>query len=203
MNDHSLDALYMLSEPDQQLFQRSLQILLTETFIIREIEKDREIYRFVLTNYVICEAYLGFIGWNLRKDEQLGIICCEGRSSKSISLTLEDTLSLLIFRLIYEDKRHEIALSAGHTVLQYEFHEKYRTLTERMINKTKIREILQRLKRLKLISYTGDEIDPDLLICLYPSIVFLIDSDTIDDITLRLATLLGNKTDSEVTDVEA
>jgi len=189
MKEHSLDALYIMTEYEQQLFQKSMQTLLNATFIIRQLDKDRELYRFVMANYHLCENYLSAMGWGLRKDEHLGIIACEGAASRNVSLNLEETLSTLILRLIYEDKRHEVSLAAEQIVRQYEFHEKYRALTERVFTKTRMRDVLHRLKMLKLIDYAGDELDPDLLIILYPSIAFIVDSDTINGAYEKLTAL--------------
>jgi len=189
MKEHSLDALYIMTENEQQLFQKSMQTLLNATFIIRQLDKDRELYRFVMANYHLCENYLSAMGWGLRKDEHLGIIACEGAASRNVSLNLEETLSTLILRLIYEDKRHEVSLAAEQIVRQYEFYEKYRALTERVFTKTRMRDVLHRLKMLKLIDYAGDELDPDLLIILYPSIAFIVDSDTINGASKKLEAL--------------
>ncbi len=200
MTEHSLDALYIMTEQEKDLFQRALQTLVTSTFIIKQLDKDREIYRFVLSNYGLCESYLACIGWNLRKDEHLGIIACEGSPSRAVSLNLEETLSLLVFRLLYENKRLEVSLAQEHAVHQYEFHEKYTILTKRVLNKTRMREILHRFKMLKLIQVIGDEVDPDTLILLYPSIAFIVDSETINDVHARIEELTGNKTNEEDTE---
>jgi hypothetical protein len=195
MTPNNLEALYRLGEHEKTLFAKSLQTLLTSTFILRQLDKEKELYRFVLSNFTLFEEYLSFAGWHLRKDEGKGILSCSGPASANISLNLEETLSLLVFRLLYEEKQHEINLHRDTLVKQYEFHEKYKVLTGRMLNKTRMREILHRLKLLKLLLATGDETDPETLIILYPSLAFILDSDTIDEVHQRIQQLTNADTE--------
>ncbi|MDA3835111.1 MAG: DUF4194 domain-containing protein [Spirochaetales bacterium] len=190
--ENGLNALYDMTEHDRTQFSRSVQTLLTSTFIIKQVDKDRELYRFTLSNFSLFETYFAIAGWHLRKDESRGIIACSGPPSASVSLNLEETLSLLVFRLLHEEKQHEISLHSELLVRQYEFHEKYKVLTDRMLNKTRMKEILHKLKMLKLIASKGDETDPETLIILYPSIAFVLDSTTIDDMHARIQQLSGN-----------
>jgi hypothetical protein len=191
--EHRLEALHLMTDQQQSTFARAIQVLLSSTFIIRQIDKDKELYRFVMSNYRIVEAYLSYAELHLRKDEHLGIIACGGPSAVSTSLNLEETLSLLIFRLLYEEKQHVISLQQEHTVRQCEFHEKYKILTDRMLGKTRMREVLHTLKALKLILVRGDELDPETLIVLYPSLAFVVDSQVIDDVYDRIARLSGKQ----------
>ncbi len=200
--NNPLDPLFAMADQDRDLFSRSVQVLLSTTFIIKQLEKDRELYRFILANFSLIEEYLSVIGWSVRKDESMGIIACSGPSAATQSLNLEETLSLLVLRLLFEEKQHEVTLHSELLVRQYEFHEKYKVLTDRLLNKTKMREILHRLKMLKLINPQGDETDPESLIILYPSITFVLDSTTIDGVHQRIEELTG--TDSrEESDAEA
>jgi hypothetical protein len=192
---YNLEGLYRLGEQDRTLFAKSLQTLLSSTFIMRQLDKENELYRFVISNFTLFEEYLSFAGWHVRKDEGKGIVACSGPASATISLNLEETLSLLVFRLLYEEKQHEIALHSEILVKQFEFHEKYKVLTGRMLNKTRMREILHRFKILKLILATGEETEPETLIILYPSLAFILDSDAIDEVYQKIQQLVHTETE--------
>lgn len=193
-----------MTDQDRGLFARSVQTLLSSTFLLKQLDKERELYRFTLANFNLVDDYLSLIGWHIRKDESRGIIACSGPASAAHSLNLDETLSLLVFRLLYEEKLYEVALHSELLVRQYEFHEKYKVLTDRMLNKTRMREILHRLKMLKLIDPRGDETDPETLIVLYPSIAFVLDSTAIDSVHDRIKELTGGETpNEEQTDADA
>jgi hypothetical protein len=66
-----------------------------------------------------------------------------------------------------------------------------------MLNKTKMRDILHRLKVLKLIDPRGEETDPETLIVLYPSLAFVLDSTTIDTVHARIKELTGSDAANE------
>lgn len=195
--EHMLEKLYVLSEHDRGLFSKAINTFFSSTFIIKQLQRDKELYRFVLANYTLFEAYLDVAGWHLRKDESIGVISCEGPPSGKISLNLEETCSLLVFRLLYEEKQMEIQLSGENIVRQFEFHEKYKALTERTINKTRMREILRRFKSLKLINVRGEETEPDTIIVLHPSLVFALDGESIDETYNRIEKLTGAVQENE------
>jgi len=199
MMEHSLETLYRFGDHERTLFAKSLQTLLTSTFIMKQLDNERDMYRFVLSNFQLVEEYLSFTGWHLRKDESKGIISCSGPASATVTLNLEETLSLLVFRLLYEEKQHEVTLHHDILVKQFEFHEKYKVLTERMLIKTRMRDILHRLKMLKLILAKGDETDPETLIILYPSLAFVLDSETIDEIHQRISLITNTNLDEDST----
>lgn len=195
--EYQLEKISVMTEHDRELFARALNTLFTSTFIIKRIDRDRELYRFVTANFELFETYLSLASWQIRKDEHLGVISCAGPGSGRNQLNLDETLSLLVMRLLYEEKQQEINLSGENIIRQYEFHEKFKVLTERMLNKTRMRDILHRFKLLKLIDVRGDETDPETVILLYPSISFVLDSETIDEMHDRIKELTGQEGDEE------
>jgi hypothetical protein len=73
-----------LDDNERDLFQRSVNAFFTGSFIIRGLENDNQIYRFVISNYELFESYFECAGWSLRKDESLGIISWQGGSISQI-----------------------------------------------------------------------------------------------------------------------
>lgn len=195
--DETLEKLTHFNEREQDLFSRSLNTLLTDTFILNQLERDKSLYRFTLTHYDVFETYLSYIQWHLRKDENLGIIACRGPARARLSLNLEETLGLLVLRVLYEEKQLEITLSYEKTVKQFEFQEKIKVLSDRVLNKTRFLALLRRFKALKLIAVPGDDSDPESLIILYPSIAFALDGESIDDIHTRITSLQASAQDDE------
>lgn len=184
-----LDKLKNLNDTELDLFRISLNTLFINTFIQRSIEKETRLYKFIISNYELFEDYLSYAGWYLRKDENLGVITWYGPPNAKLSLNLDETFGLLVFRLIYEEKQMDLTLHGEKTIKQVDFQNKFKVLTDRILNKTRLLQILRRFQALKLIKIIGDDTDPESVIILYPSIPFALDGESIDSIMEKINTL--------------
>ena len=196
----NLEKIARLTGNDRELFTRSLRTLFSSSFLLRGVDRDRDMYRFVTSNRDMVEAYFEYAGFKLRVDESLGVVSWEGAPSIRLGLNLDETLALLTLRLMYEKKRNEIQLHRHPVVQQYEFQEDFHVITGRSLKKTRIREVLRRMQALRLINLRGEETSPDTQIELYPSIPFALNSVTIDDIYERIQALTGADDDSTAAD---
>ena len=195
----NLDKLTRMNETERDLFKASLNTLFTNTFIQRSIEKETKLYKFIISNYELFEDYLSCAGWFLRKDENLGVITWYGPPGARFSLNIDETLGLLVFRLIYEEKQMDLTLHGEKTIKQVDFQNKYKVLTDRILNKTRLLQIIRRFQSLKLIKVIGDDANPESVIILYPSIPFALDGESIDDISDKIDAL---KSKEEAVDLE-
>ncbi|MEJ2665342.1 MAG: DUF4194 domain-containing protein [Spirochaetia bacterium] len=188
-----LEKLEKLNEMELELFRTSLNALFTNTFIQRSIEKEVKLYKFVISNYELFEDYLSFAGWYLRKDENLGVITWYGPPNAKLSFNLDESFGLLVFRLIYEEKQMDLTLHGEKTIKQVDFQNKFKVLTDKILNKTRLLQVLRRFKALQLIKIIGDDTNPESVIILYPSIPFAVDGESIDSITDRINTLASKE----------
>lgn len=180
------ERIERMTEGEREKFRRSANALLTESFLLRSHERHEKLYRYTVQNFSLFEEYFSLAGWTVKKDESAGVVALEGPPSARVNLNLEETLSLLIFRLLYEEKSREMTLHGGRTVLQQDFVERYRAMTERPLTKTSLAALLRRLQALRLIRVLGDEADPETQIVLYPSIPFALDGVSIDEMHERI-----------------
>ena len=187
--DNALELIKKMNEEEKELFKESLNALFTGTFVQRSVEKEKKLYRFIISNFNLFEDYLACAGWALRKDETMGIVSWTGPASSRFSLNLEETLGLLILRILYEEKQTDVSLNNEKTIQQIDFRERFKVLTNRVLNKTRLLSIIRRFQSFKLIRIIGDDANPESLIILYPSIAFAVDGETIDDIYDRINTI--------------
>lgn len=180
------DFLDGMTEGDREKFRTSVTILLTESFLIRSFDKHEKLYRFTVQNWRRVEDYFTLAGWGLKKDETSGVIAVDGPPAARVNLNLEETLALLIFRLMYEEKSREITLHGERTVVQQDFVARYRAMTERGLTKTSLLSILRRFQALRLVRTLGEEGDPETQIILYPSIPFALDGVSLDEMYARI-----------------
>lgn len=198
----ALSALARLPESEREQFRIAMNLLFTEGFLVRSIEQHERAYRFVLANLDICEAYLEYAGWGLRRDESLGVIAFTGPASARLRLRKNESMVALVARLLYEEKAGEIALHGERTVRRHEIQDRFRALAKTTIRKTPFLAILRRLQSLRLIRLVGDDSDPDAPVILYPSLAFALDAETIEALEARVAELGGAGEDASLADDE-
>ncbi|TVR60513.1 MAG: DUF4194 domain-containing protein [Spirochaetaceae bacterium] len=178
--------LSRLSPDERELLREALAVLFSGSFLVRAVEQHTKLYRFLLANFDAIEQYLAVAGWGLRKDETLGVISFTGPPSARLQLGIDDSSLLLVLRLLYEERAATVTLHGERTTLQHEVLERLRVLSGRSITKTRFVNSLQRFQTLKLIRVMGDEVDPETVIVLYPSIAFAVESTTIDEVIERI-----------------
>jgi hypothetical protein len=186
-----LHYLTRLPDAEREQFRIAMNLLFTEGFLVRSIEQHERPYRFVLANLDLCESYLAYAGWSLRRDESLGVIAFTGPASARLRLRKNESIVALIARLLYEEKAGEIELHGERTVRRHEIQDRYRALTRSTIKKTPFLAILRRLQSLRLLRLVGDEADPDATVVLYPSLAFALDAETVQALEERVTELAG------------
>ncbi|MDR2100973.1 MAG: DUF4194 domain-containing protein, partial [Treponema sp.] len=171
-----LEALTLIRDlggDEFERFREALRVLTTKTFIIRAVEKDRELYSFTVRNRSLFEAWFSCLDAELAWDEGAGVIAFKGSGAGRIRLSREEICAVLCLRLLYEDKKLEVTLTAFPVVTVSDFQQKYKAMTGEEIKKTALVNVLRRLSSCKLIALNSqDYSDPEALIQLYPSIPF-------------------------------
>ena len=175
-----------LSDTEQERLRIALNLLLTESFLVRGIEHHAASYRFVTSNFELVEEYLAVAGWGLRRDETLGVVAFQGPPSARLGLSKDESLLLLVLRLLFEEKAGEIALHGERTVRQQDILEKFRVLADSTWKKTRYLSMLRRFQVLRLIRVVGAESDPEATVILYPSIPFALNGMAIDEAASRV-----------------
>ncbi len=181
-----MDELDRLTDAEKERLRVSLNTLFTESFLVRAIEHHAASYRFVSSNYALVEKYLAVAGWGLRRDETLGVIAFQGPPSARHTLSRDESVLLLILRLLYEEKSGEISLHGGRTARQRDILEKYRVLADASWKKTRFISMLRRFQVLRLIRVIGEESDPESTVLLYPSIPFALGGMAVDEAAERV-----------------
>lgn len=150
----SLDAL---GESDRQKMASALNRLLANNFLVKE--RDRETYNFLRRNREAAQAFFRFLRWEFILDERHEVVFVQGPDSAlRRSFTRDETIWMLILRLIYQEKRESLSLSEFPITTLYEIRSKYDTFRLPWINVT----TLERLVRLCTRYHLLDALDEDL-----------------------------------------
>ncbi|MCL2806234.1 MAG: DUF4194 domain-containing protein [Treponema sp.] len=189
--NRDLDALtkiQKLSSDEFERFKLAVRTLTSKTFIIRGIDKERELYGFTIRNIDLFDAWFSCMDASLVRDENLGVIAFRGSGKNRLFFSREEICAVLVLRLIYEDKKLEVTLTAFPIITIVDFQQKYNAITGDEIKKTALINVLRRLSSCKLISVDAhDYSDPEGIIKLYPSIPLSIGRDVLDEAIVLLA----------------
>jgi hypothetical protein len=189
-----LSLITELTAADFDMFKTAVRTLLAKTFIIRGIEKERELYDFTIRNGSLFDAWFSCMDANLVRDESLGVVSFRGGGDTRLHLRRDETCAFLIARLLYEEKRAELFLTAFPTVRIGDFVDRYNAMVDEKFTKTRQKEIFRRLRSYKVIDFdSSDFADPEGTMILYPSLAMGIDRDGIDE----LLALITKKEDGE------
>ena len=182
--NQDLDALLLirdLSSTEFERFKTAVHILTSKTFIIRGIDKERELYDFTIRNISLFETWFSCMNAILVRDEGLGVIAFRGSGNTRLFFSKDEICAVLVLRLLYEDKRLEVSLTRFPVISVRDFQDKYNAMTGEEIKKTILIKVLTRLSSCKLISLEArDYADPEGIIQLYPSISMSIDRNALD-----------------------
>jgi hypothetical protein len=183
--NQDLDGLLLIRELSSDEFARfktALHMFTTKTFIIRGIERERELYDFAVRNMALFDAWFSCMDASLVRDESLGVIAFRGSGNTRLHFSREEICAVLTLRLLYEDKKLEVSLTAFPVITIGDFQKKYNAATGEDIKKTALINTLRRLASCKLVAVPGqDYADPDGFIQLYPSIPLSIDRQALDE----------------------
>jgi len=199
--NRDLDALALIRELSSDEFERfkaALHILTTKTFIIRGIDKERELYNFTIRNSALFDAWLSCMDAAIVRDESLGVIAFRGAGNTRLHFLKDEICAVLVLRLLYDDKKLEVTLTKFPVITIREFQDKYNAMTGEEIKKTALIRVLSRLSSCKLVSVKShDYADPDGIIQLYPSIPLSIDRPALDAALLVLKNKGGDEENGE------
>ena len=179
-------------------FRRAANLLLNKCFLLKKLEETKQDYFFVVKNRKEFEEYFSFIGYGVDVDEMQGVIALVNNGgSGRIHLKKQETIFLLILRLLYAEKRRELSLSNDVIISIEDIQEKYNILritAKANLDKTMLRENIKLFKRFNLISaLDGDSVMPEAKILIYPSILFAARNEDInkyyDEVIQKVKTL--------------
>ena len=185
--DERLLRYQKLSENDRESFRIALNhLLLTESFLIRSWSPTAGRTASPRPTPRLSTPTLELAGWSLRKDEHLGVISFQGPASARLQFKKDESIFLLVLRLLYEEKAGELVIHGERTVRQEEVQDRLRTIADLSYKKTPFVSLLRRFQALRLIQVVGSEEDPEATVILFPSIPFVLDGVSLDDIAERI-----------------
>jgi hypothetical protein len=182
-----------LTNSEKEEFKRLLNLILSRTFLVRDVYDPKEgmikvnpEYRFVERNFELFTEYLGFAGWTLEKDGNYGVIALgNAYEYNRVRLDRNTTLILFTLRLIFEEEREKVALR--HEILTTTGQVVHKMIALGLVKrKPSDRDLTDALRRLahhnviEKVEGAWEEADTKILIL--PSILFIVTNEKISRI---------------------
>ena len=173
------------SVAQKEKFRIAANKLLNQCFLLKKREDTKKDYFFVKQNLELFVTYFDLLGYDVKINEDQGVIGLTNQFSIGrVELSKYESIMLLILRLLYIEKRKELATySEEVTVLMEEIREKYAMLkirTKPVMDKGMERNFVKLFRKYNLIQNLDTDVNQaDARIVIYPSIIMAV---TVEDV---------------------
>ncbi len=190
------NELYCLLSENEKTMMKNVTIkLLKVNFLLRITNK--EVYSFIINHKELLSLFFEYMNFdfNIREDKELVYIKSNDDTLIS-NISKNETLALLVLRLLYQKKIDEVSLAdeiettVGELQNQL-FSFNFDSQSTDRVKRSTLKEMLQIFKQHNIIYYKDDLALDDTVITIYPSIEVAMDFKEINEILTRIELLKG------------
>lgn len=187
-----LESYERLSNVQKKTFQEITNKLLANTFLCRDKRDNKENYYFVVSFKEVFDEFFEILGYEVFLDQAQGACMIRSASnSGAIKLKRDETVILLILRLLYHEKLKETSLNENIVISIQDIHDKYNYLEiKRRINKTDLVATLRLFRRFNLIEVMGDITVSNTRLVLLPTLLYAINTEEINEVSQTLSRIM-------------
>lgn len=175
------------SVAQKEKFRIAANKLLNHCFILKKREDTKKDYIFVKQNLEMFVTYFELLGYDLKINEDQGVIGLVNQfGTGRVELSKYESILLLILRLLYIEKRKELATySEEVTVLMEEIREKYAMLKIKAkpnLDKGMERNLVKVFRRYNIIQNLDSDVNQaDARIIIYPSVIMAVTVENVNE----------------------
>lgn len=175
-----------LSDSEQLKVKEAIHRLLETNLLVKD--KERDVFATIRRHRVALESYYRFLGWELVVDERHECVYLHIPDSRlRRHLDREQTLWLLVLRLLYEEKRQGLSLADYPMVTLYEIRSKYESFRLEWINRTTLDKLVRMCTQAQLLEpLDSDNRSDDARFKLFHTWIYLIQADEMKDLLDKL-----------------
>lgn len=179
-----LSSLESFSQGQKNQFSEVCNKLLINTFLARAKENNKVDFYFVVNYKDVFEEFFSILGYELTLDTDQGVVMLTGgTTNSSLKLKRDETLVLLILRILYHEKMKETSLNENIIISVDDIHTKYNYLEiKKRINKTDLINSLRLFRRFNIIDFAGDITLSTCRITILPTILYAINTQNVDEV---------------------
>ncbi len=184
-----------LNQTQKNKFKDCANLLISYTFLCRDKENNKEDYYFVLSYQKLFSEFFEIIGYTLDIDQALGTIKLDsGDNSNVIRLSRDNTVILLILRLLYSEAMKDTTLNNNVIVNVEDIQDKYNYLEiKQKLNKTDLVKALRLFRKYNLIEVIGlkDALVANTKVILLPTLLKAIEVSDITYVNEQISNIIG------------
>ena len=175
------------SVAQKEKFRIAANKLLNHCFLLKKREDTKKDYMFVKQNLEMFVTYFELLGYDLKLNEDQGVIGIANQfGTGRVDLNKYNSIILLILRLLYIEKRKELATySEEVTVLMEEIREKFAMLkikSKPNLDKSMEKDFVKEFKKYNIIQNLDTDVNlADTRIVIYPSIILAVAVENVND----------------------
>lgn len=177
--------------------------LLNNCFLIGNVDSTRDKYYYVINNEESFRQLFQPIGYTLVIHRNLRVVQLINNHGRGrLSLKKYESIMLLIFRLMYVEKRESLSTSEEKVVVTVEeIKNEYEKLNlPRRFDKVLLEDSLRNIKRYNLVQPLDKLLDMDAKIQIYPSVILAMPDTTISKAYEETSKLLAQYVNSDEED---
>lgn len=199
-----LEKFEELNSGQRNMFARTCLRLLSTGFLARDKIDNKEMYYFLISYKKFFDEYFEIMNYEIILDRENGAAQLIHKDSSNIlRLKKEETLILLILRILYHQHLSDTSVNDNVIVSIDELHQYYDSLElKRKINKTDLVKVLRMYKKFNIIEPIGDITKSSSKVIIFPTILMAINTTAINDV-YDLISSIETKQGSEDQDEEA
>jgi hypothetical protein len=177
--------------------------LLNNCFLIGNVDSSREKYYYVINHEESFRQIFQPIGYTLVVHRNLRVVqLINNHGTGRLALKKYESIMLLIFRLMYVEKRESLSTSEDKVVVTVEeIKNEYEKLNlPRKFDKVLLEDSLRNIKRYNLVQPLDKLLDMDAKIQIYPSVMLAMPDATISKAYEQTSKLLSQYVNSDEED---
>ncbi|MZP30658.1 DUF4194 domain-containing protein [Heliobacterium undosum] len=149
-----------LGEQDRERLRDVINRLMAVNFLLKELERER--YALARRLRPQLEEFFKFLGWEITFDERhecIAVASPEGFHRRPLSR--EESIWLLVLRLIYQEKRQSLTLSDYPMTNLNEIRAKYETFRLPLFTKSRLVDLVRLGVHYKLMDALDEDVRAD------------------------------------------
>ncbi|MCH5180173.1 MAG: DUF4194 domain-containing protein [Erysipelotrichales bacterium] len=184
-----------LTENEKTTFKTFTIRMLKVNFMLQKTNND--LYIFALTHKELLSLFFEYISFDFNIRDDKGLIYIKTSDETVISrINKNETLCLLILRLVYQEKMEEVSLSDEVQITVKDLQDKlfavgFESQSNDRVKKSTLSDMLKIFKQHNIVYYSEDLSLDNTRIEIYPSIEVTMDFKQLEEISNRLEMLKG------------
>lgn len=190
-----LDGYQSLNVSQKNTFRECANKLISYTFLARDKEDNKEDYYFVVSFQSLFEEFFSILGYEIEIDQALGtIMLSSDNNSNVLRLNRDNTVVLLILRLLYSERLKETTLNSNIVINVEDIQNKYNYLeVKKRLNKTDLVKALRLFRKYNLIEVVGlkDALVANTKVVLLPTLLCAIKTSDINEVHQTISNIVS------------